>query len=425
MKRKEHLKLEDRGALQAYLNEQLSIRYISDRPDKSPSTISREIKKHTIVKVPNSCNCTLSASCTLKHVCGSGDCKKKCKMCSKAKKYCTHYDSKQCETRLNSKHKLCNGCSKRRYCHLEKHFYDAKEAHRAYKENLNGARCGFDLTLEELNKINAIVSPAVKKGQSLYHIVKSNQNTLGVSESTLRRLIAANEMDVINLDLPETVSRKPRRNNKTSKLPPIRKEGRLYKDFLELIRKEDIPVTQMDCVEGIKEDNNTLLTLHLVKLHMQLVFNLEKHTSEYVLETFDTLERTLGKELFAACFPLILTDNGPEFSDIEGMERSIFGGKRTSIYFCDPNRSDEKGQCENNHKIIRNIIPKGTSIKKLTGADALLITNHINSYLRKSLFGKCPYDLAEYTLPAEFFNLLGLKKISANEVNLTPKLIIH
>ncbi len=383
MKRKEHLKLEDRGALQAYLNEQLSIRYISDRLDKSPSTISREIKKHTIVKIPNSCNCTLSASCTLKHVCGSGDCKKRCKTCSKAKKHCEYYDSKQCETRLNSKHKLCNGCSKKRYCHLEKHFYDAKEAHKAYKEILISSRSGFDLTLEELNRINDIVSPGVKRGQSLYHIVKSNENALSVSESTVRRLIAANEMDVINLDLPETVSRRPRRNHKVPKLHPIRKEGHLYKDFLELISKEDIPVTQMDCVEGTKEDNNALLTLHLVRLHMQLVFNLETHTSKCVLETLDTLEKTLGKELFATCFPLILTDNGQEF------------------------------------------IPKGTSIKNITNAEALEITNHINSYLRKSLFGKCPHDMAECTLPAEFFSLLGLKKISANEVNLTPKLIIH
>ena len=41
------------------------------------------------------------------------------------------------------------------------------------------------------------------------------------------------------------------------------------------------------------------------------------------------------------------------------MERSIYGGNRCKIFFCDPNRSDSKGSCENNHRMIRYVIPKG------------------------------------------------------------------
>lgn len=89
-------------------------------------------------------------------------------------------------------------------------------------------------------------------------------------------------------------------------------------------------------------------------------FKLKEHTSECV------------KELFAICFPLILTDNGHEFSDIDGLENSLFGGKRTRIFFCEPNRSDQK----------ITILPKGASFKSLTAYDALLITNHINSYAK-------------------------------------------
>ena len=61
-------------------------------------------------------------------------------------------------------------------------------------------------------------------------------------------------------------------------------------------------------------------------------FKLKEHTSECVKELFDSLEKKLGKELFAICFPLILTDNGYEFSDIDGLENSLFGGKRTRIF---------------------------------------------------------------------------------------------
>ena len=49
--------------------------------------------------------------------------------------------------------------------------------------------------------------------------------------------------------------------------------------------------------------------------------------------------------------------------------------------------------------------------------------NHINSYCRKKSFGKCAYDMAFDAFPAEYFDLLGLYKIDANDVTLTPGLL--
>ena len=125
------------------------------------------------------------------------------------------------------------------------------------------------------------------------------------------------------------------------------------------------------------------------------------------------------------CFPLILTDNGQEFSNIDGMEKAINDGKCTNIFFCEPNYSYQKRQCENNHKLIRTTLPKGTSFSRLTNKDTLLVTNHINSYVRKSLFGKSPYEITMNALPAEFFTKLKLKRINESDVNLTPKLFKH
>lgn len=421
---KAHLTLDDRLRIETLLSENRSLRYIADRLDKSPSTVSREIKNHSKPVTPKCCDCIRSSGCTLHHVCGNKICRKKCRQCPKAKKYCQDFSKLECQRLSNSSVKLCNSCSKKAHCHLERRFYYGRDAHSEYKDTLIHSRDGFDLTAGQLIRINETVSPLVKRGQSIYHIVQSNKDSLSVSESTIRRLVSASEMDVGILDLPEAVRRRPRgKKNASSAVPAKSKTGHLYTDFLEHVSKHDTPVVQMDCVEGVKNDSGALLTLHFVSFHMQLVYVLPKHDAPSVVRTLDIIEESLGKELFAQCFPLILTDNGHEFCDICGMERSIFGGKRSRIFFCEPNRSDEKGECENNHKLIRKIIPKKTSIGSFVQSDMVLLTNHLNSYIRKSLYGKCPFELAMASMPDDFFMLLGLEKLPPEKVLMTPALL--
>lgn len=422
-KNQKHFIDEDRIRIETFLDEDFSLRYIADRLDKSPSTVSREVKKHTVVHTPKCCDCINSSNCTLHHVCGSASCNKKCKTCSKAKKYCADYSQAFCDTMLAHPLHLCNSCRKKSFCHFERHLYCGKTAQQQYKDTLVNSRNGFDLTAGELEKINSIVSPLVRRGQSVYHIVKTNQEDLPVSESSIRRLINNCELDIRLIDLPEAVKRKPRRKNLPQSKPSVSKTGHLYQDYLVFIQNNDVPIVQMDCVEGLQTDTGAILSLHFVSLHMQLYFALEVHDSASVVAMLDRIEETLGNELFASCFPVILTDNGKEFSDINGMERSVYGGTRTKIFFCEPNRSDQKSQCETNHKLLRRIVPKGTSINSFMQTDMTLATNHINSYIRKSLFEKCPYDLATDILPDDFFILLGLEQIPAKEVLLTPELL--
>ncbi len=151
---------------------------------------------------------------------------------------------------------------------------------------------------------------------------------------------------------------------------------------------------------------------------------MDGQTAKDVVAALDKIEISLGPDLFKECFPLIKTDNGREFTDIEGMERScITGEKRTRIFFCEPNRSDEKGACENNHKYIRYIIPKGTSLEPFNQGDISLMMDHINSFAGKSLRGRSPYQVGKIFLPEDFFVFLGLTEIAPDDVNLTPSLL--
>ena len=248
---------------------------------------------------------------------------------------------------------------------------------------------------------------------------------LPVSERSLRRMVNLGVLSARNIDLRDMVKRKVRTNTRNkdrlAKLK-ISKLGHLWKDYLEYIENHEVGIVEMDCVEGKQNENETLLTLTFKSLSLQLAFIMDAHTSESVIKALDKVELSLGTELFQQMFPLILTDNGHEFADVEGMERSINGGKRTKIFFCEPNRSDEKGTCENHHKMIRWCIPKGTSLVPYKQNDISLMMNHINSYKRDKLFGKSAYEVARAIVPKDFFVLLGLEEIPPSEINLTPSL---
>ena len=423
-KKGKHLTLRDRYTIENLLNEGCSIRYISERINKPHSTVWREIKRHTYLVSTRMNDCANKSSCTKRHACGNLSCKNKCKLCNVCKKYCTEYKKATCAL-LSEQGTLCNGCYKKSLCNYDRILYRAEAAHKQYRELLVNRRSGFDLTGEELEIINQLVSPLIKQGLSPYHIKQTLNEKLPISECTLRRLIDKNELDIRNIDLKEKVKRKPRKQKSVyteEHISPAR-IGHLYTDYLDYINLHDVSTVQMDCVEGSQTSHCVLLTLHFVIAHMQLAFLLDEHTSSCVVEALDKIEISLGSKLFSDMFPVILCDNGHEFMDIEGMEQSIYGGQRCKIFYCEPNRPDQKGAAEVNHRQIRCIIPKGTSFDHLMQKDITLLTNHINSYKRKSLLDQSPYDVAMRIYPEDFFILLGLCKIEPDKIILKPELV--
>ena len=154
-----------------------------------------------------------------------------------------------------------------------------------------------------------------------------------------------------------------------------------------------------------------------------LAFLLNRCSKGAVRSVFDRLEKRMGTYDFISVFEYILTDRGSEFGDPESLETGINGIERSSVYYCDPMRSGQKGALEQTHTMLRMILPKGTSFEFLTQWDVNLIVNHINSTSRESLDGRTPYSVALETLGEDMLKAFQLKPIDPDEVNLTPKLI--
>lgn len=178
----------------------------------------------------------------------------------------------------------------------------------------------------------------------------------------------------------------------------------------------------MDTVEGVKS-GKVLLTLIFRSCKLMLAFILEDKTSSSVLKVFNYLEELIGNELFEKTFPIILTDNGSEFSNPLALEFNDEGIGRTRIFFCDPNASYQKGTIEKNHEFIRYIIPKGKSMDNYTQDDINRMINHINSVARDSLNGQTPFDLATLLIDNTVLESLNLEKIDPDNILLKPYLI--
>ena len=138
----------------------------------------------------------------------------------------------------------------------------------------------------------------------------------------------------------------------------------------------------------------------------------------------NAIERVLGAKTFNKLFPVILTDNGSEFSNPKEIEyRDAVPSLRTKVFYCDPSSPYQKGACEVNHELIRRILPKGSSFDDLTQEDIFLMMNHINSYKRKKLNNRSPYDAFSFYYGEELLKKLGCSPVAAENIVLKPKLL--
>ena len=128
----------------------------------------------------------------------------------------------------------------------------------------------------------------------------------------------------------------------------------------------------MDSVIG-RVEGKCLLTIHFVETSLMLAFLRDSNTSASVIQIINLLDKVLGNEDFSRLFPVILTDNGSEFSNPKAIEkRDTIPCSRTNVFYCDPSAPYQKGACEVNHELIRRILPKGSSFDDLTQKDIFL-----------------------------------------------------
>ncbi|WP_172927895.1 IS30 family transposase [Streptococcus sp. k-378] len=386
MTKHKHLTLSDRNDIQLGLERGETFKSIGQSILKDPTTVSKEVKRNRQIR---------ESTCD----------KLPCPLLDKAPF-------------------VCNGCSKRRQnCGYKKILYLAKQAQKQYEQTLVEAREGTPLNSKTFWDMDKVISDGVKKGQHIYHILKTHN--LDVSSSTVYRHIRKGYLSIAPIDLARAVKFKERRKSKLPSIPKEAKKDRSYEDFQNyLVLNQLDSWLEMDTVLG-RMGGKVLLTFNLSFCNFIFARLLDNKTALEVTKHLYDIKNTLHQvdKDFFQLFPVILTDNGGEFARVDDIEIDVRG--ESKLFFCDPNRSDQKGRIEKNHTLIRDILPKGTSFDNLTQEDINLVCSHVNSVKRAALNGKSAYELFAFTYGEEISKLLGISKIPAEDVCQSSKLLQH
>lgn len=394
-----HLSYEDRKNIEDGLNENKSINQISKEINRSHSSILREIDRNKKYSEPSAWN----------------------------NYKINHPDLDLSCERLKHSPYVCNGCKSRSGCRKVRWTYYAREADNSYKEVKSEARKGINLTPEEVYKINSILTPLIKKGQTINHLYINHPDILDFSKPSFYNYVNNGVFEFSPLDFPRIVKYKKRKNSKNRR---TRKEreiliNRKYEDFQKFINNHpDFNIVEMDTVEGLKDENDCFLTLLWRKSKFMLIFKLENQTTEEVSRIFNILQTLIPYDDYKRLFEVILTDNGHEFFDVLNIECMHSTGEQvTKLFFCDPHMSCQKGMIEKNHEFIRYILPKGSSFKNITQEDCDLFMNNINSLCRDSLNGKSPYEAMLFLCDEYILKSLNCYYIKPDEVILNDSLL--
>ena len=388
-KKNKHMTLEDRIEIQECLYKGMSFKDIAARISKDPTTVSKEVKLH-------------SRSYTNSYV-------KTDEVCPK----------------LMRAPFVCNSCEKRGYasCKYVRRKYIAKEAQKEYELVLSESREGIPLNKSEFYETESTISSAVKAGQHIYHAIHANE--LPVSKSTVYRHIAKGYYSISPLDLPRAVKFKPRKEKAREYVPKGVKIGRSFEDFSLFLQENPfIPYVEMDTVIG-SIGGKVIMTFQFVSVDFMFGLLLDNRTAAEAGAKITALKRRLRDAgiRFGDMFPVLLTDNGGEFSNVFAFENDLDGNKETSMFFCDPNASYQKPHVENNHILFRDIVPSGSSFDNFTQDTVNLIFSHVNAVKRKQFIGKSAYDMFTFTYSASLASVLGIAPVAPANVIQSPLLL--
>ena len=275
--------------------------------------------------------------------------------------------------------------------------YSPDKAREKYKMNLKAKgpelKIGSDIRLAQYIEYKIIYekySPGAVLGEIRAKNIRFDTT---ISRATLYSYIDKGIfLHLTNKNLPVKANRK--RGYKRVRPAKIPRGESIEQRAKEIDSRCTFGHWEMDTVIGKQTKGRVLLVLTERLTRWEIIIPMKDKTAGSVKRIIDRLERKHGAA-FRSIFKSITVDNGPEFSDCAGIEKSKYTkGKRTKVYYCHPYSSWERGSNENQNRMIRRMIPKGADLNKIPVKVIKEVERWLNNY---------PRGIFEYKTSEELF----------------------
>ena len=410
-----HLTFEERCKIEELLNKRYRKYQIAKELGRNQSTISREINSHKDFHMHTDYSNNYYSCVYFKD-------------CKKCDHRCKFFKPIICKDR-DKFYGACNNCEKVKNCKLDKFFYRATRAEKDYRYHLSESRKGINMDENDLYNLAYLICPLIRQGQSIYTILE-NHPEINLSAKSIYNYIDAGyfkDFGVTNMTLRRKIIRRNRKVDST-KLKK-RKEsadytGRTYSDYLQYkLDNPDKSTTEMDTIYN-NPSGPYIQTFIFENTGFMIGILHKEKTSDSMSEALNKIQDKLTSEEYEKLFSLILSDRGTEFSKpIQFEVNKDTGEIKGKIFYCDPQHPSQKPHVENNHILIRYILPKKTKLNFLTQKKLDLMFSHINSTPRSILGGKTPYEVFTFLYGVNVAKKLNIQKIKKDDVTLTPSLL--
>lgn len=263
--------------------------------------------------------------------------------------------------------------------------YSARVAQDKYEYGMTGK--GPSLKLDQDIKLVEHIEKEIiynKKSPEVVSVqIKEYGFNLEISGKTIRNAIKSGVI-FNNLKQGKIIYKKTYNNKnkekRVSKLIPAEKSIEYRPKEANL--REVYGHWEGDLVVGKQGTKAVLFTLTERKTRQEIIMKLPNKETKTIAQAMDKIERRYQSK-FYRIFKSITFDNGVEFMGYEGLEKSCLRKKkRTEIYYAHPYCSGERGTNENNNRLIRRWIPKGTDITNIKTTFIKQIEDWINNYPR-------------------------------------------
>lgn len=285
--------------------------------------------------------------------------------------------------------------------YLEVTAYIPEWAHEKYRVNLaaKGPALKIGSDLAYARTLEHLIADKGFSPSAAIHEILNHPNTYGIFRTKICRQTLYSYIQkgvflrLANRDLPFRGTRGKKRRCVRRAAKQARGTS-IEQRPVEINTRREFGHWEMDCVLSCRPGRKCLLVLTERVTRREIIRLMPDHTAASVVRALDALERKFGK-LFPLVFRSITMDNGSEFADCAGLERSVLrkNCKRTALYYCHPYCSGERGSNEKQNQMIRRKFPKGTNFDLVSSKAVAAVEDWLNNYPRKILGWRSSNDI--------------------------------